>query len=77
VTFTEWWKAGTDATKVPLYGEANAKKAWDYQQKRIDELEEAMAEVEDVYRCARSMNGGHNRETIKLTDALAKAGRLI
>jgi hypothetical protein len=38
MTFDEWWKAGT-STKVPLYGEANAKKAWDYQQARINELE--------------------------------------
>lgn len=36
--FDTWWKQGT-STKVPLYGEANAKKAWDYQQRRIDELE--------------------------------------
>jgi len=38
VTFEDWWKAGT-STEVPLYGEANAKKAWDHQQTRIEELE--------------------------------------
>jgi hypothetical protein len=41
MTFDEWWKAGT-STKVPLYGEANAKKAWDYQQARIKELEKQL-----------------------------------
>jgi hypothetical protein len=41
MTFDEWWEAGT-STKVPLYGEANAKKAWDYQQARLNELRKAV-----------------------------------
>jgi len=48
MTFDEWWKAGT-STKVPLYGEANAKKAWDYQQKRIEALEEQLKLLNEEY----------------------------
>ena len=44
MTFDEWWKAGT-SVEVPLYGEANAKKAWDYQQDRIAELEAELAKL--------------------------------
>ena len=44
MTFEDWWKAGT-STEVPLYGEANAKKAWDHQQTRIEELK---AENDDL-----------------------------
>ncbi|RLA41589.1 MAG: hypothetical protein DRR06_15720 [Gammaproteobacteria bacterium] len=43
-TFDEWWKEGT-SVKVPLYGEANAKKAWDYQQIKLDEHQKVVASL--------------------------------
>jgi len=59
MTFDEWWKAGT-SVKVPLYGEANAKKAWDYQQKRIEALEKQLKllneEYEKMWKVLRTYN---------------------
>ena len=43
------------------------------QEDTIAELEATIARVEDVYRCAKSMSGGHSLETQKLTKALGSA----
>jgi hypothetical protein len=48
-TFDEWWKKVT-STKVSLYGEANAKKAWDYQEGRIYEMQERIDRLEALLK---------------------------
>ena len=67
--FEEWWKAGT-STEVPLYGEANAKKAWDEMEDRnrhwrawcqelqvlVAEQEKQLEELEDQLAELREEN---------------------
>jgi len=60
-SFETWWKEGT-SVEVPLYGEANARKAWDYQQAIIDKLIAAI----QTHKNSFGTLGGHTHHQIIL-----------